>query len=271
MLYNTVTQDDVNDLNNLGVRGQLLFAPSDKIAITAAVDHTRQRPEGYTQVVAGVAPTLRAREPAVPADRRRSRLYPAELQRLRPADRHRHAAAVLPGSRRRLADDRLEARAGPADLDHRLALLGLESVERPRLHRPAGDDDLGRPVEAAAMDAGGPLRRGRLSARERRRRRLRLPPGARLGPVLQAGTGRGGGALSPGAERAARRRPACSTDTASTSTSSSGTSARRCSASSNGRSPIACACCPASGSTTTRRTWTSTSRSMAACRRPIPR
>ena len=50
----------MNDLNNLGVRGQVLFAPSDKIAITAAVDHTRQRPEGYTQVVAGVAPTLRA-------------------------------------------------------------------------------------------------------------------------------------------------------------------------------------------------------------------
>jgi iron complex outermembrane receptor protein len=59
-LYNTRTQDDVNDLNNLGVRGQVLYAPSDKIAITAAVDLTRQRAEGYTQVVAGVAPTLRA-------------------------------------------------------------------------------------------------------------------------------------------------------------------------------------------------------------------
>ena len=58
-LYNTATQDDVNDLNNLGVRGQVLFAPSDKLAITTAVDYTRQRPEGYTQVVAGVAPTLR--------------------------------------------------------------------------------------------------------------------------------------------------------------------------------------------------------------------
>jgi iron complex outermembrane receptor protein len=58
-LYNTRLQDDVNDLNNLGVRGQLLFAPSDAIAITASVDHTRQRAEGYTQVVAGVAPTLR--------------------------------------------------------------------------------------------------------------------------------------------------------------------------------------------------------------------
>ncbi|MET0215565.1 MAG: TonB-dependent receptor [Vicinamibacterales bacterium] len=58
-VYSTATQDDVNDLNNLGVRGQLLIAPTDKIAITATLDHTRQRPEGYTQVVAGVAPTLR--------------------------------------------------------------------------------------------------------------------------------------------------------------------------------------------------------------------
>ena len=58
-VYNVTTQDDVNDLNNLGVRGQVLFAPSDRIAITLAVDHTRQRAEGYTQVVAGVAPTLR--------------------------------------------------------------------------------------------------------------------------------------------------------------------------------------------------------------------
>ena len=58
-VQNTRTQDAVNDLDNLGARGQLLFAPSGKLAITATVDHTRQRPEGYTQVVAGVAPTLR--------------------------------------------------------------------------------------------------------------------------------------------------------------------------------------------------------------------
>jgi iron complex outermembrane receptor protein len=59
-LLNIRTQDDVNDLNNLGVRSQVLFAPSDKIGVTAALDHTRQRAEGYTQVVAGIAPTLRA-------------------------------------------------------------------------------------------------------------------------------------------------------------------------------------------------------------------
>jgi iron complex outermembrane receptor protein len=59
VLLNTRTGDDVNDLNNLGLRGQILFAQSDAIAVVVAVDHTRQRPKGYTQVVAGVAPTLR--------------------------------------------------------------------------------------------------------------------------------------------------------------------------------------------------------------------
>jgi len=59
-VYNVRTQQYVNTLNNLGVRGQLLFAPTDKIAITVALDDTRQRPNGYTQVVAAVVPTLRA-------------------------------------------------------------------------------------------------------------------------------------------------------------------------------------------------------------------
>src|SRR5204863_11043 len=48
-----------NSSINIRVRGQLLLAPSDRIGVTFAVDYTRQRPEGYTQVVAGVAPTLR--------------------------------------------------------------------------------------------------------------------------------------------------------------------------------------------------------------------
>ena len=59
-IYNVKTQQNVNNLNNLGVRGQLLFAPSDRLAITLAIDDTRQRANGYTQVVEGVAPTLRA-------------------------------------------------------------------------------------------------------------------------------------------------------------------------------------------------------------------
>jgi iron complex outermembrane receptor protein len=59
VIDNVATGKDVNDLDNLGVRGQLLFARSDRLAVTAVIDHTRQRPIGYTQVVAGVAPTRR--------------------------------------------------------------------------------------------------------------------------------------------------------------------------------------------------------------------
>jgi len=60
LLYNVATQQKVNDLNNLGVRGQLLFVPSDKVKFTLIGDFTGQRPNGYAQVFAGVAPTLRA-------------------------------------------------------------------------------------------------------------------------------------------------------------------------------------------------------------------
>ena len=66
-VYNVKTQQDVNNQNNLGLRGQLLFAASDALAITLAVDDTRQRPDGYTQVVAGVAPTLRPPNRQYPA------------------------------------------------------------------------------------------------------------------------------------------------------------------------------------------------------------
>jgi len=59
-VYNVRTQDDVNGLNNLGFRGQLLFVASGNLVLSGTADYTRQRPEGYTQVVAGVAPTLRA-------------------------------------------------------------------------------------------------------------------------------------------------------------------------------------------------------------------
>ena len=50
---------DLNGLDNVGLRGQLLFAPSDRLAITLTADNTRQRPDGHAQVVAGVTPTLR--------------------------------------------------------------------------------------------------------------------------------------------------------------------------------------------------------------------
>ena len=59
LLENVATGNSVNDLNNQGVRGQLLYKPTEDIGITLAADYTKQRPNGYAQVVAGVAPTLR--------------------------------------------------------------------------------------------------------------------------------------------------------------------------------------------------------------------
>ncbi|HRF39881.1 MAG TPA: TonB-dependent receptor, partial [Saprospiraceae bacterium] len=60
VIYNVATQKNVNTLNNLGVRGQLLYKPGKNVDILLAIDHTRQRPDGYAQVFAGVAPTRRA-------------------------------------------------------------------------------------------------------------------------------------------------------------------------------------------------------------------
>lgn len=59
-LYNTRTESSVNTLNNLGLRGQLLYTPSDKTKITLIGDITRQRPVGYALVLGGVVPTLRS-------------------------------------------------------------------------------------------------------------------------------------------------------------------------------------------------------------------
>ncbi len=60
VLYNIATQKAVNDLNNLGVRGQLLYNVSEKVKVTLIADVTDQKPDGYAQVVAGVVRTQRA-------------------------------------------------------------------------------------------------------------------------------------------------------------------------------------------------------------------
>lgn len=60
LIENIATGRSVNTLNNQGIRGQLLYTPTEDINITLAADLTTQRPDGYAQVVAGVAPTKRA-------------------------------------------------------------------------------------------------------------------------------------------------------------------------------------------------------------------
>ncbi|MES2630322.1 MAG: TonB-dependent receptor [Bacteroidota bacterium] len=59
-IENVVTQQYINDINNLGGKAQLLFKPNDNVEITLSADATRQRPNGYAQVVAGVVQTKRA-------------------------------------------------------------------------------------------------------------------------------------------------------------------------------------------------------------------
>ncbi len=49
-----------NELNNIGVRGQLLYKPHENTSVTLAADVNNQRPDGYAQVVAGVVKTQRS-------------------------------------------------------------------------------------------------------------------------------------------------------------------------------------------------------------------
>jgi iron complex outermembrane receptor protein len=60
IIDNIATGKTTNTLNNQGIRGQLLFTPSENTNITLAGDITTQHNDGYAQVVAGVAPTQRA-------------------------------------------------------------------------------------------------------------------------------------------------------------------------------------------------------------------
>jgi iron complex outermembrane receptor protein len=60
VIYNIRTLKHINDINNLGFHGQLLYKPSDNTSVTLSLDDSRQRPDGYAQVIAGVAPTKRA-------------------------------------------------------------------------------------------------------------------------------------------------------------------------------------------------------------------
>ena len=60
LIYNQTADQYTNDINNLGLKGQLLYNVSDKVKITFIADATRQRPNGYAQVAAGVTTTKRS-------------------------------------------------------------------------------------------------------------------------------------------------------------------------------------------------------------------
>lgn len=59
-LYNVHTNRTINDINNLGFRGQVLYKPNDQIKFLLAADQSIQKPDGYGWAVAGVVKTQRA-------------------------------------------------------------------------------------------------------------------------------------------------------------------------------------------------------------------
>ncbi|WP_375401852.1 TonB-dependent receptor [uncultured Sphingomonas sp.] len=59
-VLNVRTGERTNSLDNLGVRGSLLWKPTDSLDVTLAGDYSRQDPDGYTQVAVRTFPTLRA-------------------------------------------------------------------------------------------------------------------------------------------------------------------------------------------------------------------
>ena len=60
LIENVATGKSTNTLNNQGIKGQLLYTPSENTNVLFSADITTQRPDGYAQVIAGVAPTKRA-------------------------------------------------------------------------------------------------------------------------------------------------------------------------------------------------------------------
>lgn len=59
-IYNVATKRWINEQDNLGVRGQLLFQPSDDLSITLAGDYSRQDPYGFGTSFVRVGTTQRA-------------------------------------------------------------------------------------------------------------------------------------------------------------------------------------------------------------------
>lgn len=60
VIENIRTGQDINDLNNIGVKGQLLYRINNNSELLLSGDFSTQRPNGYAQVVAGVVRTQRA-------------------------------------------------------------------------------------------------------------------------------------------------------------------------------------------------------------------
>ena len=66
-IYNVTSGNWINEQDNMGIRGQLLFRPNDDIDITLSGDYNSQNPECCGGVYVGYGPTQRAENRQFPA------------------------------------------------------------------------------------------------------------------------------------------------------------------------------------------------------------
>ena len=225
-LYNTTFQDDLNDLNNIGARLQLLWEPSDTLSVRF-IRNTVQRPEGYGTVFVGVVPTQRLLNRQL-RPRRRSSLIslPASI---------RSTASSIPIRRTVPIPTSAASRSRP----HGISTGTLTSVsawrywiwgiaERPRLPRSADHHPLATPVEAIPVATRTALRRQFRRQHRLRRRRFLVQPGHQdAGP---AGAGFCSVALPSQPDAAGATTPGLLDGMATGPIFSPTTPARRCSA-----------------------------------------
>ncbi|WP_379967742.1 TonB-dependent receptor [Epilithonimonas sp. UC225_85] len=59
-IYNSRTSQNLNDINSIALRDQLLYKPNENLKFILTGDYNRLRANGYAQVIAGVVTTKRA-------------------------------------------------------------------------------------------------------------------------------------------------------------------------------------------------------------------
>lgn len=59
-IYNSRTNQELNDINSIAIRDQLLYRPNENLKFILTGDYNRLRANGYAQVIAGVVTTKRA-------------------------------------------------------------------------------------------------------------------------------------------------------------------------------------------------------------------
>jgi iron complex outermembrane receptor protein len=58
-IYNRTSGNYINEQDNIGIRGQLLYKPNDRLDVTVAGDYNKQNPEGFAQIYARVGSSQR--------------------------------------------------------------------------------------------------------------------------------------------------------------------------------------------------------------------